>query len=62
MERIAVPDDYEDRLTAARAALARLPEGPLRDTAARVLDGAPSRDAAGAASDAADRAAAWRRS
>ncbi|WP_335989545.1 hypothetical protein [Glycomyces sp. MUSA5-2] len=58
MERIAVPDDYEDRIGAARAALERLPEGPLRDTAARVLDGAPPRAAVGAAAEAADRAAA----
>jgi hypothetical protein len=58
MERIAVPDDYEDRLAAARTALRRLPAGPLRESAERVLASAPSRDAFGEAADAADRASA----
>lgn len=58
MERFVVPDDYEDRLAAARAALAALPAGPLRDSAERVLAQAPSRDRVAAAMDGAERAAA----
>ncbi|MQM25730.1 hypothetical protein [Glycomyces albidus] len=58
MERFAVPDDYEDRVAAARAALAALPAGPLRDSAERVLAHAPSRDRVGSAMEAADRASA----
>ncbi|RRR96075.1 hypothetical protein [Glycomyces terrestris] len=58
MERVTVPDDYEDRLAAAREAVARLPHGPLRDGAAQALGLAPSRDAVAEAADAAGRAAA----
>ncbi|MDA1359859.1 hypothetical protein O1R50_09510 [Glycomyces luteolus] len=44
MDRIAIPEDYEDRLRAAHTAAARLPEGPVRDSALRALEGAPTRE------------------
>jgi hypothetical protein len=45
MDRLDVPDDYEERLAAGRRAVARLPEGPGREAAARALELAPSREA-----------------
>ncbi|WP_026931572.1 hypothetical protein [Glycomyces tenuis] len=44
MDRLDVPDDYEERLAAGRRAVARLPEGPSRDSAMRALELAPSRE------------------
>lgn len=44
MDQIAIPDDYEERVRAAHAAVTRLPEGPVRDNALRALEGAPSRE------------------
>jgi len=58
MDRIAIPEDYEDRLRAARTAAARLPEGPVRDNALRALEGAPTRERFAAAAQAAAKAGA----
>ncbi|MCD0446712.1 hypothetical protein LO763_24135 [Glycomyces sp. A-F 0318] len=58
MDRIAIPEGYEDRLAAARAAAAQLPEGPMRDHAVRVLSEAPTRERVAAAAEAAARAGA----
>jgi hypothetical protein len=44
MDRIAIPEDYENRLEAARTAAARLPEGPVRENALRALAMAPTRE------------------
>lgn len=58
MEGITVPEDYEERLAAARTAAARMPEGPTRTNTERVLAQAPTREAAALAELAAARAAA----
>ncbi|SDD67772.1 hypothetical protein [Glycomyces harbinensis] len=58
MDKIAIPEGYEDRLAAARAAAERLPEGPMRDHAVRVLSEAPTRERVAAAAEAAVRAGA----
>lgn len=58
MDSIAIPEDYEDRLRAARAAVTRLPEGPVRDNALRALEGAPTRERFDDAKQAAAKAGA----
>ncbi|MFG3341403.1 hypothetical protein [Glycomyces sp. NPDC048151] len=58
MDRIAIPEDYEDRLRAAYTAAERLPEGPVRDNALRALAGAPTRERFDDAREAAAKAGA----
>jgi len=58
MNRIEIPEDYEDRLAAGRHAAARLPAGAVRDGVDRALDAAPSRDRYEQAADLAERAEA----
>jgi hypothetical protein len=58
MDRIAIPEDYEDRLRAAHAAVTRLPEGPVRDSALRALEAAPTRERFDDAKQAAAKAGA----
>jgi hypothetical protein len=58
MNEIAIPDGYEDRLAAAREAAGRLPEGPMREHAVRVLSQAPPRERVAEAAEAAARAGA----
>ncbi|WP_026924057.1 hypothetical protein [Glycomyces arizonensis] len=57
MDRIAIPEDYEDRLAAARAAAARMPDGPERQSAELALAQAPTREQFARAERAASRAA-----
>lgn len=58
MNRIEIPEDYEDRLAAGRHAAARLPAGPVRDGVDRALEAAPSRERCEQAADLAERAEA----
>ena len=58
MDRIAIPEGYEDRLRVARAAAARMPEGPQRESAERVLAQAPTREQVVSAEQAAVQAGA----
>lgn len=58
MDRIAIPEEYEDRLAAARDATAKLPEGPMRDRAVQALSNAPTSERIAAAMEAAARAGA----
>ncbi|MQM25735.1 hypothetical protein [Glycomyces albidus] len=55
MNRIEIPEDYEDRLDAARQAAARLPAGPARDAVHRALAAAPDRGRYERAADLAER-------
>lgn len=58
MDKMAIPEGYEDRLAAARATAAQLPQGLMRDHAVRVLSQAPTRERVEAAAEAAGRAGA----
>jgi len=58
MDKIVIPEGYEDRLAAARAVTARMPEGPVREHAERALAQAPTRERFAAAAEAAGRAGA----
>ncbi|WP_112136608.1 hypothetical protein [Glycomyces dulcitolivorans] len=58
MNRIEIPEDYEDRVEAARRAARRLPAGPVRDNVDRALAAAPARDRYEQAADLAERAQA----
>ncbi|GAA1696000.1 hypothetical protein GCM10009830_49690 [Glycomyces endophyticus] len=58
MNRIEIPDDYEDRLEAARRDAKRLPAGPVRDAVERALAAAPDRERYARAADLAERAQA----
>ncbi|MDA1362259.1 hypothetical protein O1R50_21720 [Glycomyces luteolus] len=58
MNRIEIPEDYEDRLAAGRHAAARLPAGAVREDVDRALEAAPSRERYEQAADLADRAEA----
>ncbi|WP_205328552.1 hypothetical protein [Glycomyces sp. YM15] len=58
MNRIEIPEDYEDRLAAGRHAAARLPAGAVREGVDRALEAAPSRDRYEQAADLAERAEA----
>ncbi|SDL09571.1 hypothetical protein SAMN05216298_2709 [Glycomyces sambucus] len=58
MNRIEIPEDYEDRLEAARRAAKRLPGGPARESVERALAAAPARDRYERAADLAERAQA----
>ncbi|MFB9658976.1 hypothetical protein ACFQS3_12850 [Glycomyces mayteni] len=58
MDRIDIPEDYEDRVEAARRAAARLPAGPVREGVDRALEAAPGRDRYEQAADLAERARA----
>jgi len=58
MNRIEIPEDYEDRLAEGRRAAARLPAGPVRDAVDRALEAAPDRERYERAADASERAEA----
>ncbi|WP_026923370.1 hypothetical protein [Glycomyces arizonensis] len=58
MDRLDVPDDYEERLAAGRRAIDRLPAGAARDSARRAVELAPARETVEAARQRADRAEA----
>jgi len=58
MNRIEIPEDYEDRLAAGRHAAARLPAGAVREGVDRALEAAPGRERYEQAADLADRAEA----
>lgn len=58
MDRIEIPDDYEDRLADGRRAAARLPAGPVRDAVDGALDLAPGRERYEQAAQLAERGAA----
>ncbi|MEV3938532.1 hypothetical protein AB0K52_21475 [Glycomyces sp. NPDC049804] len=58
MNRIEIPEDYEDRLAAGRHAAARLPAGAVRDGVDRALEAAPDRERYERAADLAERAEA----
>jgi hypothetical protein len=55
MNRIEIPENYEDRLDAARRAAARLPAGPARDALYRALASAPASGRYERAADLAER-------
>ncbi|MCC3764669.1 hypothetical protein K3N28_16550 [Glycomyces sp. TRM65418] len=58
MNRIEIPEDYEDRLAAGRRAAARLPAGPIRDAVDGALAAAPERERYERAAALAERGAA----
>lgn len=58
MNRIDIPEDYEDRLAAGRHAAARLPAGAVRDGVDRAIAAAPDRERYEQAADLAERAEA----
>lgn len=58
MNRIEIPEDYEDRLAAGRHAAARLPAGAVRDGVDRALEAAPNRERYERAADLAEGAQA----